>query len=128
MGTSSYSNIDFATTVDFRDEIARPFIYPQDVVSLKTDVDAVHNGAGSLSAAAWTPFPTLQGGGYAVTMTQVKQLQDELKPAREKLDDATSWDAAGAPSLPAYTDTTLVYITKSHLEELQKGVKGVPIQ
>jgi len=121
-GTSAYSNIDFATTVDFRDEIARPFIYPQDVVALKTEVDAVHNGAGLHPAAAWTPFPTLQGGGYAVTMTQVQQLQDELKPAREAL------GAAGAPSLPAYADTTLVYITKSHLEELQKGVKGVPIQ
>ncbi len=127
VGTSSYSNIDFATTVDFRDEIARPFIYPQDVVALKTDVDAVHNGAGLPPAAAWTPFSTLQGGGYAVTMTQVQQLQEELEPARGQLDDATSWGAAGAPSLPAYADTTLVYITKSHLEELQIGVKGVPI-
>jgi len=126
-GTSSYSNMDFATTVDFRDEIARPFIYPQDVVALKTEVDAVHNGAGLPPAAAWTPFSTLQGGGYAVTMTQVQQLQEELKRARGQLDDTTSWSATGAPSLPAYADTTLVYITKSHLEELQKGVKGVPI-
>ncbi len=131
-GVSPPSNIDFATTVDYKVPIASGFIYPQDInpvdniAALRATVAAVHGSSGATlnPPSAWTLFPSLQGGsGYAITRTQIDELQKTLKTAVDTL------VTLGAPAVlnivPYVPDTDLTFIEKKDIEALQRSVKGV---